>query len=92
VITLSRPDADWSGPVGRVNPALLARHVPEPVLARDFLCGPGDFTPTLIDWLQQNGVPPIGSTRNSSASRLGVSNPSQLPAGQACGDAVAVSL
>ncbi len=56
VLTLSRPGADWSGSVGRVTPALLARHVPEPAAARHFLCGPGDFVETLSAWLRQNGV------------------------------------
>ncbi len=57
VLTLSRPDPDWTGSVGRVTPALLARHVPEPAAARHFLCGPGDFVETLSQWLRQNGVP-----------------------------------
>jgi ferredoxin-nitrite reductase len=58
VITLSRPDPDWNGSVGRVSTALLARHVPEPASARYFLCGPGDLAETLAAWLRQNGVPP----------------------------------
>jgi ferredoxin-nitrite reductase len=58
VLTLSRPDPDWSGSVGRVTPALLARHVPEPAASRHFVCGPGNFVETLSHWLQQNGVPP----------------------------------
>jgi ferredoxin-NADP reductase len=92
VITLSRPEVEWSGPVGRVNPALLARHVPEPVLARYFLCGPGDFTPTLADWLQQNGVPLDRIHTEQFGKSARVSNPLQLPTWQARSDAVAVSL
>ncbi len=57
ILTLSRPDADWNGATGRVGPAMLARHVPEPSLSRYFLCGPGDFTPVLKSWLLDQGVP-----------------------------------
>jgi ferredoxin-NADP reductase len=58
VITLSRPDSGWNGSVGRVNTTLLARHVPEPALARHFLCGPGDFMDAITAWLRDHGVPP----------------------------------
>jgi ring-1,2-phenylacetyl-CoA epoxidase subunit PaaE len=71
VLTLSRPDADWTGSVGRVTPALLARHIPEPAATRYFLCGPGDFVATLSAWLRENGVEPerIHSERFENASR-----------------------
>jgi ferredoxin-NADP reductase/dissimilatory sulfite reductase (desulfoviridin) alpha/beta subunit/nitrite reductase/ring-hydroxylating ferredoxin subunit len=58
IVTLSRPDPDWMGATGRVLPALVARHVPEPELSRYFLCGPGDFTQALTCWLLERGVPP----------------------------------
>ena len=57
ILTLSHPDPDWKGATGRVGPAMLARHVPEPSLSRFFLCGPGDFTPVLKSWLLDHGVP-----------------------------------
>lgn len=71
VLTLSRPDPDWCGSVGRVDPYLLARHVPELSLARYFLCGPGDLVESLSDWLQRNGVPAerIHSERFGKSSR-----------------------
>jgi ferredoxin-nitrite reductase len=56
VLTLSLPDARWNGSAGRVSPALLQRHVPEPASARYFLCGPGNFTDTLCRWLREHGV------------------------------------
>jgi ferredoxin-nitrite reductase len=56
IVTLSRPDSQWMGSCGRVGPPLLARHVPEPALARYFLCGPGDFRPALTAWLHERGV------------------------------------
>jgi ferredoxin-nitrite reductase len=56
VLTLSRPGPGWKGATGRVVPQLLARHVPEPTVARYFLCGPGDFTPVLKSWLLAQGV------------------------------------
>ncbi|MBX6311812.1 MAG: Rieske 2Fe-2S domain-containing protein [Isosphaeraceae bacterium] len=57
VITLSRPGPGWTGPVGRVSPELLARHVPEPMAARYYICGPGDMRETLSTWLAAQGVP-----------------------------------
>lgn len=57
ILTLTRPDPEWCGPVGRVTPSLVARHVPELASSRFFLCGPGDFVETLTSWLGQNGVP-----------------------------------
>ncbi len=74
VLSLSRPDPHWSGSVGRVTPALLARHIPEPAIARFFLCGPGDFVETLSGWLRENEVPPerIHSERFGMSSRLAV--------------------
>jgi ferredoxin-NADP reductase len=71
VLTLSRPDPDWTGSVGRVTPALLARHIPEPAIARYFLCGPGDFVETLSGWLRENAVEPdrIHSERFGKPSR-----------------------
>jgi ferredoxin-NADP reductase len=42
--------------VGRVTPALLARHIAEPATACYFLCGPGEFVDTLSAWLRENGV------------------------------------
>jgi ferredoxin-NADP reductase len=57
VLTLSLPDPNWDGLAGRVSPALLHRHVPEPASARYFLCGPGGFTETLSTWLKERGVP-----------------------------------
>jgi ferredoxin-nitrite reductase len=72
VVTLSRPDQEWNGSVGHVGPALLTRHVPEPALARYFLCGPGAFTPTLTAWLRDQGVPPdrIHSEQFGKSSRV----------------------
>jgi ferredoxin-nitrite reductase len=75
VLTLSRPEPEWSGSMGRVTPALLARHVPEPAVARHFLCGPGDFVETLSGWLRQNGVPPerIHSERFGKSGKVPIS-------------------
>jgi ferredoxin-NADP reductase/nitrite reductase/ring-hydroxylating ferredoxin subunit len=79
VLTLSRPEADWSGSVGRVTPALFARHIPEPAAARHFLCGPGDFVETLSGWLRENGVPAerIHSERFGKSSRS--AGPGRIP-------------
>lgn len=57
VHTLSRPDPEWSGEVGRVTPELVAKHVPEPQKARYYICGPGDLREGLSTWLQTQGVP-----------------------------------
>jgi ferredoxin-NADP reductase/nitrite reductase/ring-hydroxylating ferredoxin subunit len=57
VVTLSLPDRDWNGSAGRITPALLHRHVPEPASARYFLCGPGAFCETLSSWLREHDVP-----------------------------------
>jgi ferredoxin-nitrite reductase len=56
ILTLSRPGPDWNGATGRVVPAMLSRHVPDPALSRYFLCGPADFTPALKSWLLDHGV------------------------------------
>lgn len=56
VITLSRPSAGWTGPIGRLEPALLAAHVADPIEARYYLCGPGDLRETLGRWLRERGV------------------------------------
>jgi ferredoxin-NADP reductase len=72
ILTLSQPDPEWSGSVGRVTPALVARHIPEPAAARHFLCGPGDFVDRLSGWLRENGVVPerIHSERFGKSSRI----------------------
>ncbi len=57
VHTLSRPDDEWTGEVGRVTPELLARHIPEPSKARYFLCGPGNLRDGISSWLAGQGVP-----------------------------------
>jgi ferredoxin-NADP reductase len=57
ILTLSRPDPEWSGLVGRLGPALLASHLPELALSRYFLCGPGEFTHTISTWLSEKNVP-----------------------------------
>jgi ferredoxin-nitrite reductase len=57
ILTLSRTGAEWKGATGRVGPAMLARHVPEPARSRYFLCGPGDFMPVLKSWLLDQGTP-----------------------------------
>jgi ferredoxin-nitrite reductase len=57
VVTLSRPDSDWSGAMGRVDAEMLARHVSEPARARYFVCGPGDMRESLTAWLLGRGVP-----------------------------------
>lgn len=87
VLTLSRPDPEWTGSVGRVTPALLARHIPEPVVGRYFLCGPGDFVETLSGWLGENGVPAdrIHSERFGKLS----GGTSRGPAGEPAGTLVA---
>jgi ferredoxin-nitrite reductase len=57
VLALSRPDPDWTGETGWVDRSLFERHVPDPTLARFFLCGPGDMPETLTAWLSGQGVP-----------------------------------
>ncbi len=57
IVTLSRPDAEWSGPTGRVGPELVAEHVADPSSARYFLCGPGAMHDELTAWLTSRGVP-----------------------------------
>ncbi|HEV3121558.1 MAG TPA: hypothetical protein VGY53_06630, partial [Isosphaeraceae bacterium] len=56
VIALSQPSAEWSGPIGRVTPELIARHVSEPEQARYYICGPGDMREKLTEWLDSRGV------------------------------------
>jgi ferredoxin-nitrite reductase len=74
VLTLSQPEATWNGSIGRIAPALLARHVPESTRARYFLCGPGGFSETFRNWLTERGVPAdrvhseqFGKSRQSAA-------------------------
>ena len=57
IITLSQPDADWNGPVGRLCTALIEEHVVDPAHARYFMCGPGALHDELTTWLLARGVP-----------------------------------
>jgi precorrin-3B synthase len=57
VITLSQPDAEWTGPTGRLGIELIAEHVNDLNSARFFMCGPGALHDELTTWLLAKGVP-----------------------------------
>jgi ferredoxin-NADP reductase len=78
VVTLSRPDPGWTGATGRVGPAMLARHVPEPARSRYFLCGPGDFTPALTSWLLDHGTSPDRIHSEQFGKRQAVASPQPM--------------
>jgi ferredoxin-NADP reductase len=80
VLTLSAPDASWNGSAGRVGPALLHRHVPEPGIARYFLCGPGAFTETLSAWLREHAVPVDRIHSEQFGKPRKVGSPEAIPA------------
>jgi len=56
-VTLSRPDATWSGTCGRLDIAWVVSSVSEPAACRYFLCGPDDFMTRLAAGLADAGVP-----------------------------------
>ncbi len=79
VVTLSRPDAAWNGPTGRVGPDLVAAHVPDPAAARFFLCGPGAMHDELTAWLLARGVPPDRVHTELFGKRARVAPPGPAP-------------
>ncbi len=58
VYVLEEPQKDWSGEAGRVNAALLERHLPEDRRSREyFICGPVPMIDVVEKALYQLGVP-----------------------------------
>lgn len=57
VVTLTQPDALWTGGIGRIDHELLARHVDPLESSRYFLCGPGEMTRELVAYLEERSVP-----------------------------------
>ncbi len=46
----------WQGERGRIDEAVLRKHVPEPATAEYYLCGPTDFVTGLTEILEKCGV------------------------------------
>ncbi len=58
VVILTRPDADWSGPVGHLRPEIIASCLGEVSSHTFFLCGPDGYMSHATDLLRSLGVGP----------------------------------
>src|SRR5262249_55185 len=83
VLVLSRPDAGWNGPSGRVSRDLIAASVEDRQSATFFLCGPPSFMASVREILLSLDVRPesikresFGSPQTSSATVAGAATPS----------------
>jgi ferredoxin-nitrite reductase len=56
-VTLSQPNDDWQGPVGRLDIESVLAEAPDLTGARCFLCGPNQFMEQLQQGLREHGVP-----------------------------------
>ena len=68
VLVLSRPDAGWNGPSGRVSRDLIAASVEDRQSATFFLCGPPSFMASVREILLSLDVRPECIKRESFAS------------------------
>lgn len=57
VVSLSRPDAQWTGSVGRLRMSHVRVAVPDLLTSRYFICGPQDFIETFRNGLAELGLP-----------------------------------
>jgi predicted ferric reductase len=58
VFVLASPPPDWSGETGRIDAALLARHLPPPYAEHEyFICGPNPMMDAVEAALGELGVP-----------------------------------
>jgi predicted ferric reductase len=58
IYVLDSPDEDWDGETGYITKEVLARHLPEEGIKREFLiCGPNVMTDSVEDALQAIGIP-----------------------------------
>jgi ferredoxin-NADP reductase len=58
VVTLTQPDAAWTGASGRLSREMIAQHCPELADAMVYLCGPKPFMEAARALLAECGVPP----------------------------------
>jgi len=57
IITLSAPDAGWTGNKGRLNKEFLLERILDFRSPTFFLCGPGEFMRHVSELLKEQGVP-----------------------------------
>jgi ferredoxin-NADP reductase len=65
VVVLSRPDATWNGPRGRLSRDVISAHVEDLRASTVFLCGPPPFMESVEDILGSLGVEPASVKRES---------------------------
>jgi ferredoxin-NADP reductase len=58
VVILTKPDADWSGPVGHLRPEIISSRLDDVSSHTFFLCGPDGYMGHATDLLRSLGVGP----------------------------------
>jgi ferredoxin-NADP reductase len=56
VYTVTRPDATWLGPIGRIDGEFIQQHVPDPTRCQYFVCGPTALVDAIRATLGEIGV------------------------------------
>ena len=84
VVVLSRPDATWDGPRGRLTRDVIASHIEEVRASTFFLCGPSAFMESVEEILESLGVEPefvkresFGATGTSGSAMAAAAAPLQ---------------
>jgi len=58
VVILTKPDADWSGPVGHLRPEIISSYLDDVSSHTFFLCGPPGYMSHAMDLIRSLGVGP----------------------------------
>lgn len=56
VYTVTRPDATWRGPTGRIDGEFIKQHVPDPAQCQYFVCGPTALVDAIRATLTELGI------------------------------------
>jgi ferredoxin-NADP reductase len=56
VYTVTRPDATWQGPIGRIDGEFIKQHVPDPTRCQYFVCGPAPLVDAMRATLTEIAV------------------------------------